>query len=142
MKKYLVPIAIAWLVLSVTSSFATDAGLPRIAFSETRLDNGLRVILAPDHSAPVLAVNIIYAVGSRDERPGRTGFAHLFEHMMYQGSENVGKGELFLLLENNGGDFNGTTNEDRTTYYEIVPKNQMDLVLFLEADRMGKLAVN
>ena len=128
--------------LCVASAFAADSGLPRIAFTETRLDNGLRVILAPDHSAPVLAVNVIYDVGSRNERPGRTGFAHLFEHMMFQGSENVGKGEHFTLLENNGGDFNGTTNEDRTTYFEIVPKNQMDLALFLEADRMGKLAVN
>src|SRR5258708_6542967 len=141
MKELFIRVTLACL-LCVASAFAADAGLSRIAFTETRLDNGLRVILAPDHSAPVLAVNVIYDVGSRNERPGRTGFAHLFEHMMFQGSENVGKGEHFTLLENNGGDFNGTTNEDRTTYYEIVPKNQMDLALFLEADRMGKLAVN
>jgi predicted Zn-dependent peptidase len=141
MKKLFVRLTLACL-LCVASAFAADAGLPRITFTETRLDNGLRVILAPDHSAPVLALNVIYDVGSRNERPGRTGFAHLFEHMMFQGSENVGKGEHFTLLENNGGDFNGTTNEDRTTYFEIVPKNQMDLALFLEADRMGKLAVN
>ena len=107
-----------------------------------KLDNGLRVILAPDHNAPVLAISVAYDVGSRNERPGRTGFAHLFEHMMFQGSENVGKGEHFILLENYGGDLNGTTNEDRTIYYETVPKNQLDLLLFLEADRMGKLAVN
>ncbi|MBZ5720946.1 MAG: insulinase family protein [Acidobacteriia bacterium] len=142
MNKYLVRLTLACFSLFITSAFAADAGLPRVAFTETRLDNGLRVILAPDHSAPVLAVNVIYDVGSRNERPGRTGFAHLFEHMMFQGSENVGKGEHFMLLENNGGDFNGTTNEDRTTYFEIVPKNQLDLALFLEADRMGKLAVN
>ena len=142
MNKYLVRLTLACFSLFITSAFAADAGLPRVAFTETRLDNGLRVILAPDHSAPVLAVNVIYDVGSRNERPGRTGFAHLFEHMMFQGSENVGKGEHFMLLENNGGDFNGTTNEDRTTYFEIVPKNQLDLALFLEADSMGKLAVN
>jgi predicted Zn-dependent peptidase len=143
MKKHLVVSAVFALLMSVSSSFAAEPpGLPRIEFTDTRLDNGLRVILAVDHSAPVVAVNVIYAVGSRDERPGRTGFAHLFEHMMFQGSENVGKGEHFSLLENNGGDFNGTTNEDRTTYFEILPKNQVDLGLFLEADRMGKLAVN
>jgi zinc protease len=143
MKKTVVHSALVVLLLNL-AAFAADtpAGLPRINFTDTRLENGMRVILAPDHSAPVLALNVIYDVGSRNERPGRTGFAHLFEHMMYQGSENVGKGEHFILLENNGGDFNGTTNEDRTTYFEIVPKNQMDLVLFLEADRMGKLAVN
>ncbi|HZQ24568.1 MAG TPA: pitrilysin family protein [Terriglobales bacterium] len=117
-------------------------GLPPVKFTDTRLDNGLRVILAPDHTAPVLAIDVTYDVGSRNERPGRTGFAHLFEHMMFQGSENVGKGEHFSLLENNGGEFNGTTNEDRTTYFEILPKNQLDLALFLESDRMGKLAVN
>ena len=135
--------ALCLLLLLASSGLAADApGLPRIDFTDTRLDNGLRVILAPDHSAPVLGLNVVYDVGSRNERPGRTGFAHLFEHMMFQGSANVGKGEHFTLLENNGGDFNGTTNEDRTTYFEIVPKNQLDLALFLEADRMGKLAVN
>src|SRR5262245_708470 len=86
------------------SCFAADsAGLPRVEFTEYRLDNGLRVLLVPDHSAPVLAANVVYDVGSRNERPGRTGFAHLFEHMMFQGSENVGKGEHLTLLENNGG---------------------------------------
>jgi zinc protease len=119
-----------------------STGLPHLDFTDSHLDNGLRVILVPDHSAPVVAINVMYDVGSRNERPGRTGFAHLFEHMMFEGSENIAKGEHFMLLENNGGDFNGTTNEDRTTYFEIVPKNQLDLILFLESDRMGKLAVN
>jgi predicted Zn-dependent peptidase len=81
-------------------------------------------------------------VGSRNERPGRTGFAHLFEHMMYEGSENVGKGEHFILVLNNGGSMNGTTNEDRTTYFEALPRNQLDLALFLESDRMRALNVN
>jgi zinc protease len=100
------------------------------------------VILVPDHSAPVFAIDVCYNVGSRNERPGRTGFAHLFEHMMYQGSENVGKGEHFIQVLNNGGGMNGTTNEDRTTYFEELPKNQLDLALFLEADRMKALNIN
>jgi len=124
------------------SQTTRKAALPPIEFSDTKLDNGLRVIVVPDHSAPVYALCVTYNVGSRNERPGRTGFAHLFEHMMFQGSENVGKGEHFILIENNGGDENGTTNEDRTNYFEALPKNQLDLGLFLEADRMKSLAVN
>jgi zinc protease len=115
--------------------------LPKLDLRESKLDNGLRVILAADHSAPVYAIDVCYNVGSRNERPGRTGFAHLFEHMMFQGSENVGKGEHFTLIFNNGGGMNGTTNEDRTTYFEELPKNQLDLGLYLEADRMRALNI-
>jgi len=115
--------------------------LPKLELREVKLDNGLRVILAPDHSAPVYAIDVAYNVGSRNERPGRTGFAHLFEHMMFQGSANVGKGEHFIQVLNNGGGMNGTTNEDRTTYFEELPKNQLDLGLFLEADRMRSLNI-
>ncbi|MBZ5514836.1 MAG: insulinase family protein [Acidobacteriia bacterium] len=121
---------------------ASGPEVPRLDFTDTHLENGLRVIIAPEHSAPVVAVAVTYNVGSRNERPGRTGFAHLFEHMMFQGSENVGKGEHFLLVLNNGGGMNGTTHEDFTNYYQVLPKNQLDLVLFLEADRMRSLAVN
>jgi zinc protease len=95
-----------------------DIKLPKLEFREVKLDNGLRVILVPDHSAPVYAIDVCYNVGSRNERPGRTGFAHLFEHMMYQGSENVGKGEHFILVLNNGGGMNGTTNEDRSSIWD------------------------
>ena len=116
------------------------AGIPPLKLTDTRLDNGLRVIIAEDHNAPVFGIAMTYNVGARNERPGRTGFAHLFEHMMFEGSENVGKGEHFILIENNGGGMNGTTNEDRTNYFEILPKNQLELALFLEADRMGRLA--
>ena len=115
--------------------------LPKLDFRDLKLDNGLRVILVPDHSAPVYAIDVCYNVGSRNERPGRTGFAHLFEHMMFEGSENVGKGEHFMLVLNNGGGMNGTTNEDRTTYFEELPKNQLDLGLFLESDRMRALNI-
>ena len=116
--------------------------VPQVQFTEYRLPNGLRVILAPDRSAPVIAVSVVYDVGSRNERPGRTGFAHLFEHLMFQGSANVGRGEHFQLINDNGGSFNGTTNADRTNYFETLPANQLDMALFLEADRMRSLDIS
>src|ERR671913_801709 len=114
----------------------------RIPIREFKLKNGLRVIMSEDHSAPTYAIALTYNVGSRDERKGRTGFAHLFEHMMFQGSENVGKGEHFILVDMNGGSMNGTTNADRTNYFQALPANQLDLGLFLEADRMKSLNIN
>jgi zinc protease len=114
---------------------------PKVSFQTFTLANGLRVILSEDHSAPTYSICVTYNVGSRNERPGRTGFAHLFEHMMFQGSANVGKGEHFILVLNNGGSANGTTNEDRTNYYETMPANQLELGIFLEADRMRALDV-
>lgn len=115
--------------------------VPALNLRDVRLDNGLRVILVVDHSAPVYSIDVCYNVGSRNERPGRTGFAHLFEHMMFEGSANVGKGEHFILIMNNGGGMNGTTDNDRTTYFEELPKNQLDLGLFLESDRMRSLNI-
>jgi zinc protease len=136
------PFAICALALA-SAAFAQQpsSSIPKIKFSDTTLDNGLRVLISEDHYAPVYAICISYKVGSRDERPGRTGFAHLFEHMMFKGSENVGVGELDFLIYNNGGNSNGTTNTDRTSYYEVLPKNQLDLGLFLEADRMHGLVI-
>jgi len=113
----------------------------QVDFKETKLKNGLRVFTVEDHTAPVIALSVTYNVGSRNERQGRTGFAHLFEHMMFKGSENVGSGEHFVLVFNNGGSMNGTTNEDRTNYFEVLPANQLDLALFLESDRMRSLAI-
>ena len=113
----------------------------KIPIRQYTLKNGLRVVLSEDHSAPTYSICVTYNAGSRDEKPGHTGFAHLFEHMMFQGSENVGKGEHFIIIENNGGGMNGTTNTDRTNYFETLPANQLDLGLFLEADRMKSLAV-
>ena len=113
----------------------------KVPIQQYKLKNGLRVVLSEDHSAPTYSICVTYDVGSRDEKPGHTGFAHLFEHMMFQGSENVGKGEHFILIENNGGGMNGTTNSDRTNYFETLPANQLDLGLFLESDRMKSLAV-
>jgi zinc protease len=124
-----------------TDTRGADVKVPVLELKDERLPNGLRVILAPDHSAPVYAINVTYGVGSKNERPGHTGFAHLFEHMMFEGSQNVGKGEHFILVLNNGGGMNGTTSEDRTMYFEELPKNQLDLGLFLEADRMRALNI-
>ena len=120
----------------------SGANIPRVNFKEAKLKNGLRVFLVEDHSAPVISLALIYDVGSRNERQGRTGFAHLFEHMMFQGSENVGKSEHFILIETNGGQMNGTTNEERTLYFESLPNNQLDLMLYLEADRMRGLDIS
>ena len=114
----------------------------RIPFTEFRLKNGLRVILSEDHSAPTYSICVTYNVGSRDEPKGQTGYAHLFEHMMFQGSDKVGKGEHFILVQTYGGRSNGTTNADRTNYFETLPANQLELGLFLEADRMRSLVIN
>ena len=111
----------------------------RIPVETLTLENGLRVILSEDHTAPIVAVNLWYHVGSGNERPGRTGFAHLFEHMLFQGSEHVAANEHFELIARAGGTLNGSTWLDRTNYYETVPSNQLALALWLEADRMGAL---
>lgn len=137
--KFLSPLFVC--ALAVLSAQAQAPRNVRVDFKETTLKNGLRVITVEDHSAPVVAISITYNVGSRDERKGRTGFAHLFEHMMFKGSENIGSGEHIMLVFNNGGDMNGTTNEDRTNYFEVLPANQLDLALFLESDRMKSLAI-
>ncbi|SEQ68127.1 M16 family metallopeptidase [Microlunatus flavus] len=107
--------------------------------SQHVLDNGLRVLVSPDHGAPVVAVNLWYDVGSRDEEAGRTGFAHLFEHVMFQGSANVASGAHIGLLQAAGASVNATTWFDRTNYFETLPVGGLDLALWLEADRMGSL---
>jgi predicted Zn-dependent peptidase len=126
--------------LLAAAAFA-QSKLPKVEFTDTTLDNGLRVIIAPDHAAPVIAVSLTYNTGSRNEKQGRTGFAHLFEHMMFEGSANVGKGEHMLLVQNYGGSLNGSTNNDQTNYFEELPKNQLDMALFLESDRMRALNI-
>ena len=111
----------------------------RIPFETHRLDNGLRVVLSRDPSVPVVAINLWYGVGSRNERPGRTGFAHLFEHMMFQGSAHVPETAHFALIEQAGGSLNGSTWLDRTNYFETLPAHYLELGLWLESDRMGWL---
>jgi predicted Zn-dependent peptidase len=115
--------------------------LPHVPIEQFTLENGLRVVLSEDHNVPVVSVCVYYDVGSRNEREGRTGFAHLFEHMMFQGSENVPKAAHFQYIFNSGGTMNGTTSSERTNYYETLPANQLPLALWLESDRMRSLKV-
>lgn len=112
----------------------TQARFPLV---QHRLDNGLRVVVQPDASVPVVAVHVMYHVGSKNERPGKTGFAHLFEHLLFQGSEHVEGTSHMRFVQDGGGSMNGSTWFDRTNYYETLPANRLDLALWLESDRMG-----
>jgi predicted Zn-dependent peptidase len=122
-----------------TIGSVSSADLPSINFTECRLANGLRVIVAPDQLAPVVSINLWYVVGSRHEQRGRTGFAHLFEHFMFQGSRHVSKAEHFSIIQSAGGVNNATTWFDRTNYFETLPSHQLELALWMEADRMATL---
>ncbi|NLF72676.1 MAG: insulinase family protein [Candidatus Anammoximicrobium sp.] len=124
--------------LAGAAECASAARLPEIPFEKYCLANGLQVILHEDHSTPIVAVNVWYHVGSKNERPGRTGFAHLFEHMMFQGTRHYDK-DYFGPLQQAGGQLNGSTNQDRTNYWETVPSNYLELALWMESDRMGFL---
>jgi len=115
--------------------------LPSTPIEEFKLSNGLRVVLSPDRAIPVVSIAVYYDVGSRNEREGRTGFAHLFEHMMFQGSENVPKAAHFQYIFNAGGTMNGTTSTERTNYFETLPSNYLPLAFWLESDRMRSLKV-
>lgn len=114
---------------------------PQIEFETFTLDNGLQVLVHEDHSTPIVAVNIWYDVGSANEEPGRSGFAHLFEHMLFQETENLEPGEFKRYILGAGGTYNGTTNNDRTAYFETLPSNRLNLALWLEAERMARLTV-
>ncbi len=113
--------------------------VPTVVYTDERLPNGLRLLVSEDHLVPVVAVNLWYNVGSKHEQPGKTGFAHLFEHVMFQGSRHVAKTEHFALVQAAGGSLNGSTWLDRTNYFETVPSHHLELALWLEADRMGTL---
>src|SRR5512145_3013898 len=142
-----------WVVATIsTRSQRSDSPLPlehpersmsaptvALPIQTSRLENGMLVTLSPDRTAPIVAVNLWYHVGSANEREGRTGFAHLFEHMLFQGSEHVAANEHFELIQRAGGTLNGSTWLDRTNYFETLPANQLALGLWLEADRMGAL---
>ncbi len=129
------------LALGPAPSLAAQ-GSGKLQLDTFSLANGLKVVLAPDHSTQVVAVNVWYNVGSRNEQVGRTGFAHLFEHMMFQGSANVPKGTHMALIEQAGGSLNGSTADDRTNYFEVLPSNRYNMGLWLEADRMRSLTVS
>jgi zinc protease len=139
MKRLAVLGMVALFLAAAVAQASKNAG--KIDYKEYKLDNGLRVILSEDHSVPVVAVDIWYHVGSAYEEEGHSGFAHLFEHMMFQGSENVAKAEHFQLVARAGGNVNGSTTEDRTNYWEVLPASQLNLGVWLEADRMRSLAI-
>ncbi len=139
MKKiYAILLVILSLYIASCKTGQKEAGIS-IPFEKYTLENGLTVILNEDKSDPIAAVAILYHVGSSRETEGKTGFAHLFEHMMFQRSENVGEDQLFKLIQGAGGDLNGGTSYDNTVYYEVIPKNSLEMVLWLESDRMGYL---
>lgn len=137
-KSFYIFMLMASIVISSCSGKKSDAGFT-VPFEKYKLSNGLTVILHEDKSDPIAAVAVVYHVGSSREVPGKTGFAHLFEHMMFQKSENVGEDELFRLIQGAGGELNGGTSYDNTVYYEVVPKNALEMALWLESDRMGYL---
>src|SRR3954452_5835533 len=130
-------LAMLLVLAAATTSQAAEVKLP---FEKYKLPNGLEVVLSEDHRVPVVHVQVWYHVGSKDEQPGKTGFAHLFEHMMFQSSRDITDDTWFKKLDSVGGyGINGTTNTERTNYFESVPSNQLPLALWMESDRMGFL---
>lgn len=124
------------LMLFAVVSVALTAQMNKVDFQEYTLENGLHVILHQDKSTPIVAVSIMYHVGSKNEKPDRTGFAHFFEHLLFEGSENISRGEYTTYVENAGGTLNANTSFDRTYYYEVLPSNQLELGLWLESERL------
>lgn len=133
-KKLFFSLAIAGLCLNVHAQ--------KVQFTEFDLDNGLHVILHQDKTNPVVAVSVMYHVGSKDDEARRTGFAHFFEHLLFEGSENIKRGEFMNLISSNGGQGNANTTQDRTFYYEVFPSNQLELGLWLESERMLHPVIN
>jgi len=125
-----------FLALMAMAFFSMNAQMNEIKFVEYDLPNGLHVILHEDHSTPIVAVSVLYHVGSKNEKPDRTGFAHFFEHLLFEGSENIGRGEYDKYVQNAGGMLNANTSWDRTFYFEVLPSNQLELGLWLESERM------
>jgi zinc protease len=123
-------------------ALAASASAQKVAFTEYDLKNGLHVVLHQDKTAPVVAVSVMYHVGSKDEVPGRTGFAHFFEHLLFEGSDNIKRGEFMKLVSSNGGQNNANTTQDRTFYYEVFPSNQLETGLWLESERMMHPVIN
>ena len=136
---YLIPVLLGILALPLVE--AADPDTFTVPVTYYKLPNGLRVVLSPDHTAPTVVTAIYYRIGFRVEPRDRTGFAHLFEHMMFQGSQNLGKMEFIKLVQENGGVLNGSTRFDFTNYFELLPSNKLETALWAEADRMKGLAV-
>jgi zinc protease len=137
--------SLAYVLIAVVAAFAGTTDKSSTSFTVPveyyKLPNGLRVVLSPDHSSPTVAIGVYYRIGFRIEPRDRTGFAHLFEHMMFQGSQNLGKMEMIKLVQQNGGLLNGSTRFDFTNYYEVMPANKLETMLWAEADRMRGLAI-
>lgn len=127
---------ISLFLLAFVLAFGAQAQNKKIEFEEYELDNGLHVILHQDKSTPIVAVTVMYHVGAKNEQPGRSGFAHFFEHLLFEGSENIGRGEFMGMVKAAGGALNANTTQDRTFYYEILPSNQLELGLYMESERM------
>src|SRR3954469_6444319 len=119
-------------LLTMSAKHATA----KINFTEYTLPNGLHVILHEDHATPIVAVSVMYHVGSKNEDPQRTGFAHFFEHLLFEGSDNIKRGEYMKFIQAAGGQLNANTTQDRTFYYEVLPSNQLELALWMESERM------
>lgn len=130
------------IMLSVFVFFMTLAQAQKVEFTEYNLDNGLQVILHQDNTAPVVTVGVMYHVGAKDEAPGRTGFAHFFEHLLFEGTENIERGKWFDIVSANGGSNNANTTHDRTYYYETFPSNALELGLWMESERMYHPVIN
>ena len=141
MKSHLLRMLALAMFAAIPASSAAQQTAPPTKYETFALPNGLRFVVHEDHSTPIVAVDVWYDVGSANEAVGRSGFAHLFEHMLFQETENLRKGDFDKYLEEAGGNLNGTTNQDRTMYYEIVPSNRVNLALWLEAERMARLKV-
>jgi zinc protease len=122
------------LALLLIAGFYANA--QKVEFEEYDLDNGMHVILHQDNSAPVVTVSVMYHVGAKDENPERTGFAHFFEHLLFEGTENIPRGEWFEIVTSNGGSNNANTTDDRTYYYEVFPSNSVELGLWMESERL------
>jgi predicted Zn-dependent peptidase len=119
-----------------------DSNAQQVSYEEYDLDNGLHVILHRDNSAPIVVTSVMYHVGSKDENPDKTGFAHFFEHLLFEGTENIARGDFFKIVSSNGGDNNANTTQDRTYYYELFPSNNLKLGLWLESERLLHPVIN
>src|ERR1700760_3821269 len=128
--------------LTAAAGISLSAQAQKVEFTEYNLPNGLHVILHADHHAPVVAVSVMYHVGSKNEEAGRTGFAHFFEHLLFEGSDNIKRGEYMKLVQASGGQLNANTTQDRTFYYEVLPSNQLELALWMESERMLRAKID
>ena len=120
----------------------SSASGQNIQFVEYDMPNGMKVLLHEDHSTPIVAVSVMYHVGAKDESPDRTGFAHFFEHLLFEGTENIKRGEWFKIVTANGGNNNANTSDDRTYYYEVFPSNNLELAIWMESERLMHPVIN